>query len=291
MSSKLSFDTLPNFRDVAVSINEFTGKTVLQPGKLYRAARPDDASLTDRKKLIEVYGVKHIMDLRTESEHVLQARKRDAWIRSSAAVPQSNDEAAEPLKIPGIRYHEINFNGNAYAWSLVRQLSWMQFKQFIGLMAMGRREAAISVLGVNVMLKRGLVGLAIDSLDVCTKEVKQVFDVLADEGNYPILVHCTQGKDRTGLVVLLVLLLLNVPEEAIDRDYMLSEKELLVEKESRMEEIRRIGLTEEFAGCPPDCIKRVSEHITSRYGSVSEYLLLAGVTEEMQQKVARILSG
>jgi protein tyrosine/serine phosphatase len=43
---------------------------------------------------------------------------------------------------------------------------------------------------------------------VCKGEVKQVFDVLADDRNWPVLVHCTQGKDRTGLIVMLVLFLL-----------------------------------------------------------------------------------
>jgi protein-tyrosine phosphatase len=38
----------------------------------------------------------------------------------------------------------------------------------------------------------------------------------------PTVVHCTIGKDRTGVVVALVLLLLGVPDEAVVEDYMSS---------------------------------------------------------------------
>ena len=31
-----------------------------------------------------------------------------------------------------------------------------------------------------------------------------------EEGNYPILVHCIHGKDRTGLIIMLLLMLCDV---------------------------------------------------------------------------------
>jgi len=117
-----------------------------------------------------------------------------------------------------------------------------------------------------------LVGLAQNSLDVCTREVKQVFDVLSDEQNWPVLVHCTQGKDRTGLVIMLVLFLLGVDEEIIDRDYQLSESELMPEKEERLVEIGSIGLSEQFAVCSPDVISGVHSHLKEKYASVESYL-------------------
>ena len=33
--------------------------------------------------------------------------------------------------------------------------------------------------------------------------------------NYPILVHCIHGKDRTGLIIMLLLMLCDVPAEVI----------------------------------------------------------------------------
>ncbi|WP_197053905.1 tRNA adenosine(34) deaminase TadA [Chitinibacter sp. ZOR0017] len=42
-------------------------------------------------------------------------------------------------------------------------------------------------------------------------------------GQYPALVHCTAGKDRTGWAMVLLLSALGVPHESILRDYLLSD--------------------------------------------------------------------
>lgn len=33
------------------------------------------------------------------------------------------------------------------------------------------------------------------------------------EENFPVMIHCTHGKDRTGVIIMLLLLLCNVPTE------------------------------------------------------------------------------
>lgn len=54
------------------------------------------------------------------------------------------------------------------------------------------------------------------------KMVKQVFEILADERNYPIIYHCSIGTDRTGMFAFLINGLLGVPEEDLYRDYLFS---------------------------------------------------------------------
>ena len=206
-------------------------------------------------------------------------------MKAAAVVPQSNDTVAGPLKIPGITYHDINLNGSSYSRSLISKLSWWNTTRLLGLMATGYRLEAISILGKNVMNERGVSGLAIDTLDVCGAEFRQIFAVFADEANLPTMIHCTQGKDRTGISILLVLLLLGVPLEAIEYDYLRSEPELLPERGSRLEEIHAIGLTDDFAGCPPDFVTTVTAHINKKYGSVERYLLSIDVNEETQSNV------
>ncbi|EGN95712.1 hypothetical protein SERLA73DRAFT_186891 [Serpula lacrymans var. lacrymans S7.3] len=48
------------------------------------------------------------------------------------------------------------------------------------------------------------------------------FKHLRDRPNQPVLVHCSAGKDRTGLAITLLLMLLGVPDEDIIKDYALS---------------------------------------------------------------------
>lgn len=186
-------------------------------------------------------------------------------------------------------YKDINFNGSSYSRALIKQLSWSQTAKLFSLYTVGYRKQAISVLGTNVMAERGLAGLAEDSLLHCTKEVRAVFDVLADESAYPLILHCTQGKDRTGLTVLLTLMLLGVPVEAAEKDYRLSESQLEPEREEKLAEIRSIGLPDSFADCPADWVTTVSGWINEKYGGVEKYLSSCGVHEAQQNKVRQIL--
>jgi len=52
--------------------------------------------------------------------------------------------------------------------------------------------------------------------------LKQMCEHLLNTPEGAIVVHCTAGKDRTGLVIALLLLLLGVPKESIYKDYLLS---------------------------------------------------------------------
>ncbi|KAI0591163.1 Protein tyrosine serine phosphatase [Pyrenophora tritici-repentis] len=267
-----------NFRDVGQFVNENAETVRLQTGLLYRSARPDEASFQDRQRLLNEYRVKSIIDLRTKTEHIEQAQKHEARIKASAAVPQTNKDVAEPLQITGIDYHEINFNGSAFSRMLLSKLSWFEFFKLAGLMILGYRKDAIKILAPH-MEGMGLIGLAQQSLDVCTREVTQVFDVLGIEDSWPVLIHCTQGKDRTGLIVMLVLWLLQVDQAIIDKDYRLSEPELEPEMEGRLKEMASIGLSEQFAVCPPDVVNSTYSHIVEKYGSVEQYLEKAGVAK------------
>ena len=57
--------------------------------------------------------------------------------------------------------------------------------------------------------------------------------LLLCDDNYPMLLHCIHGKDRTGLVVMLIYLLCGVPHDVIVRDYAQSESLLREGRESR----------------------------------------------------------
>jgi protein-tyrosine phosphatase len=256
---------------------------------LYRSARPDESSLADRHYMRSVLGIKTIIDLRTFTERKQQAEKHCARLKNASGESVDDVEDRRPLRIADVDYMDINFNGYAYSRHLIAQLAWFDFFRFLFAFAMGRQLEAIAIIGFNVMQPRGLAGLAIDSLDVCQSEVKSVFSVLADPARYPILVHCTQGKDRTGLVIQLVLMLLGVPLGAIDGDYMLSSYELAPEKNEKLIEVQSIGLTDDFIDCDPGLVYIVDRHIRNNYGSVERYLVEAGVSLKMQLKVKQIL--
>ncbi|KAI9812647.1 MAG: hypothetical protein M1832_000367 [Thelocarpon impressellum] len=275
------FDGLLNFRDVGKTVNGLLGSSTLREGILYRSARLDDATHADRRKLVQQYGIATVVDLRTKSEHIKQAKlreKRGGW-----------PVARGPVKMAGVAYKEINFNGGAFERALFFKLSPWNRTKLVTLMLCGYRMEAISIMGREVLQPAGLVGLGRDSLDWCGEEIRQVFSLLASPTALPTVIHCTQGKDRTGLVVLLVLLLLRVPLPAVTADYLLSETALLPERESRLAEIHEIGLTEEFADCHEDWVEEMHDHLARRYGGVAAYLARIGVGRDMQEAVKQNL--
>lgn len=285
-----SFDSIPNFRDVAVS----TGSRNVLPGLLYRSAAPDDATSRDRSSIVNNYHIKTIIDLRSETEHIDAARKSSSKVPPTPADPAetmlfNKRDPTAALRVPGAVHKSISLNGRPYTNALLKQLSYWNVAKLLTYYSIGYRTDAISILGENVMNQRGLIGLAEDSLKYSKNEIKAVFDVMADSTNYPILVHCTQGKDRTGLIILLVLLLLEVDAVAIQEDYLRSVQGLAADLEQRLQAVKSIGLSEEFAGCPKDWPEKVSRYIEEQEGGIRQCLRNCGVSEEQLESISKTL--
>jgi protein-tyrosine phosphatase len=291
-SETYRFDTLLNFRDVGAHVNSILGHPVLQTGLLFRSARPDEASQSDREQLVSKYKIKTIVDLRSKTEHINAAKKRTEVgpADRSAAVPHSDVAMAKVTEIPGISYAYINLNGKGFERHLIWQLKYLSLAKLVWLMAIGYRTEGISVLGKELMLPRGLIGLGLDTLDHSGPEIKEFFGVLAEQRAWPVMVNCTQGKDRTGITILLVLLVCGVDLGAITQDYTRSEPELEAEKAERMKEIESIGLDESFARCPADFCTKVVEHLDTKYGGVSAYLQKIGVETSQVQGIRKMLT-
>ncbi|KAL8409605.1 hypothetical protein RB594_007886 [Gaeumannomyces avenae] len=283
-----AFDNIINFRDVGKTINDFLGQKLVREGLLFRSARPDDASLRDRGLLREDLGIKTVMDLRTKTEHLNQAKKRDADLKIPALV-RSNGALAEPVKIPGLLYLEIRITGKGFERHLLSQLSWISFFKLIFLFIFGFRMRAIAVLGREVMLPRGLTGIAVDTLDHSKLEVAEALHSLLRLAALPIMIHCTQGKDRTGLVVALVLMILGVPLAAVDHDYALSDDGLVSEREARLVEIHEIGLSDAFAFIDPAMNRAIESHLSAAYGGLDGYLDSIGFQRDHRSNLRELL--
>ncbi|MBQ7529235.1 tyrosine-protein phosphatase [bacterium] len=66
------------------------------------------------------------------------------------------------------------------------------------------------------------------------ESIAKFFHILADQNNYPVLFHCSAGKDRTGILAALLLELLGTPRSIIMDDYLQSQRNsegLKVDKE------------------------------------------------------------
>jgi protein-tyrosine phosphatase len=120
-------------------------------------------------------------------------------------------------------------------------------------------------------------------IDDCGAAIASAIGLLCRDGALPGLVHCTAGKDRTGLVVALVLEVLGVPDEIIAADYALSEAYLdggTARAISRIRAISGVGRWLDLGalGASPQIIHDALARVRSRSGTVSEYLIGNGLT-------------
>jgi protein-tyrosine phosphatase len=120
-------------------------------------------------------------------------------------------------------------------------------------------------------------------IDDCGAAIAAAIGHLCGDGALPGLVHCTAGKDRTGLVVALVLEVVGVPDEVIAADYALSDAYLDAGTARAISRIRAIGglgrwLDLGALGASPQVIHDALARVRSRSGSVRAYLIGNGLT-------------
>jgi protein-tyrosine phosphatase len=123
-----------------------------------------------------------------------------------------------------------------------------------------------------------------------------VIRAAAEPASRPLVIHCTAGKDRTGLAMALLLLALGVPEETVIADYTLSNRAFDVlagRMRPEMEQLYALGFGETqlrpFLLAEARTLVGALAHVRRRYGSVEDYLRRAGVTEETTERLRETL--
>jgi len=101
----------------------------------------------------------------------------------------------------------------------------------------------------------------------------------------PTLVHCTVGKDRTGVTVALALSAVGADREAVIADYALTESQLPAQRSRRIAEYLRAQHPEAVHAValatqsPAPVMRRLLEQVDERWGSAAGYLRANGMTE------------
>ena len=105
----------------------------------------------------------------------------------------------------------------------------------------------------------------------------------------PIIIHCTAGKDRTGVITMVLLLLAGCPASTIAREYALTQEGL--GPAWRADAVQRLSLSPVFQGQDKSGIERmiaaredvmlaVIKKFELQYGTVERYLTGLGISEK-----------
>ena len=102
---------------------------------------------------------------------------------------------------------------------------------------------------------------------------------MADPTNRPILLHCTAGKDRTGLTIALLLSLLGVPDAAILADFSLSNLFFDEVRQTIQKDAERLAVFGIRGGnlwpllvADPETLRVAMAYVRRQYGSVEGYV-------------------
>ena len=127
-------------------------------------------------------------------------------------------------------------------------------------------------------------------LDLRAVEYKEmlykIFHFILDNIDGCLLFHCQAGKDRTGVLAMILMGLAGVSKEDIVANYEVTHTYLKENVKLRLED----GL-EELEFSKPQWIEKAYDHIIEHYGSFKVYLMAVGLTKKEIKKIRRKLAG
>jgi protein-tyrosine phosphatase len=143
--------------------------------------------------------------------------------------------------------------------------------------------------------RAGLAGFYSRMPRLYAPEYRAMFRQLLED-HTPLLVHCTAGKDRSGLASALILTALGVPRATVVQDYELTDQllkpALLPAKTAMMKRIQSLSPDARAAiiRADPAYIEAAFQAMRDEYGSVDRYLSVElGVGPEQKARLRKLL--
>jgi protein-tyrosine phosphatase len=215
-----------------------------RPGVLLRSDALDGLTAADVTELVETRGVAHIVDLRSGHERLERGRG------ALGATP--------------VRYTELEVIGPD---DLARR-------------AETRAASFASGLAPARILGDGYVEL----LEIGGAAFTEAFRRIVAPGGTPALVHCAIGKDRTGVLVALLLDAAGVDRDEIVADYARSGERMEPIIERWMTTNPSATMTEQLAAftamAPAETMAQVLDHLHTRWGGAAGFLRDHGVSDD-----------
>lgn len=130
-------------------------------------------------------------------------------------------------------------------------------------------------------------------VDESAAGVVEVVRGIVDE--QPVLVHCTVGKDRTGVTVALTLAAAGVDEDEVVADYARTEALLPtgrvdeVVAKLREQHPAALNLEELATRSPASVMRAFLDELTAQYGSPADYLRARGLRDDELTELRKVL--
>ena len=244
---EIKFDKIPNARDLG-GIRTKDGHTV-RSGLLFRTAFLVNATPDDLRRLSEEFRVAKVIDLRS---------KYEVGKMPDAEVPEAQH----------VHVEIVTLNGHLFKGMHAFAESALSFEEGM---------ARFIMTPAAKMICDGFYISFVEDPE-CQDSLNEFFnEVLSTDG--PVLWHCTQGKDRTGLCAALLLFALGVSREEVIKDFLITNESYARDIRTVNEYVRNLGGEEEETTCVWTLVgvnrqqfEAALDMIESRFGGPEEYL-------------------
>ncbi len=128
-------------------------------------------------------------------------------------------------------------------------------------------------------------------MELSAEAVKTIMKSIISHSDNCVVFNCTAGKDRTGTIAMLILLLCKVSEEVILADYGVSRQNLEPIIKPQMDMIKSLGLQVPdyvFDSNPKD-MEKVIRYINEKYTCVDNYLEHIGLEKQEIEELRGVL--
>ncbi len=236
-------------------------QSTLRRGQIIRSDRLSRLTANDFQKLEEI-GLKTVIDLRTNKEH------------DESPTIWKGDNPPRFVHLP------VGDANNDWFASQRKMMKKNRFTEEQSLQHM--------VEGYRMIAEEG------------TSSYQKLMELVLDESNWPILIHCSAGKDRSGVGVALILESLGVDRETIMEEYLLTneisrieEKAALLSKESkRLSRGRGVSANAwlPIVGVRAEMLEAFYTSVDEKYGSMDAFLTELGVDSDARLALAASLT-
>lgn len=228
-----------NFRDLGGLAT--SDGYIIRPRRLYRCAALGATDANERALLAGLYNVGTVIDLRTGLE-----RNSD---------PDPDLPGVSHLEVPLMPVSALKITLEDYNWQEIIRGTWNP--DLYDACALYKKMVSPSM----------------------APRWHKIFHVLLESTDHAVLWHCTNGKDRTGVVSAVVLLALGIPTEAVLADYMDSNAALASYREKIIQDARDRGAAPSMTQRMGPLLETRHEHlaaaleaINANYGDFAGFL-------------------
>lgn len=151
-------------------------------------------------------------------------------------------------------------------------------------------QSAVNQAQLDAGMADNLVEDYMRQIDVNASSVVEALRLISDPANRPVVVHCTAGKDRTGIVTSMLLSLLGVADEVIVADYHVTTRNMapVLERIRSAPVFKENGLAdapEWIFASEPETMRDFLARMHAEHGGAEQWALANGLTAE---EIARL---